>query len=244
MTKKESTVPTLCWGYAGIRGMFQTGGPVDPPPSRPEVRNKTNLILNYLPQDMTESELHRLFSKYGEIRKAKVIRHRDTGISCCYGFVDFVSERQAAAAVYNLNGYETRGKRLKVAFARPTEYENTNLYVANLPTYMDEKKIRELFAPYGKLLDVTLLRHRFNNKFRGVAFLDFELARDAEEAKYGMDRYMIKGAFKPLKVKFVERAKSGPTSHYRHKDKSSTPPYKRRQRTYDHHGSKRFRDSD
>eukprot|EP00099_Drosophila_melanogaster_P022866 NP_650473.1 uncharacterized protein Dmel_CG5213 [Drosophila melanogaster] len=251
MTKKESSVPTLCWGYAGIRGMFQTGRPVDPPPPLPNLRMKTNLILNYLPQDMTESELHRLFSKFGEIRKAKIIRHRRTGISCCYGFVDYVSERQAAAAVNGMDGYETRGKRLKVAFARPSEYESTSssLYVGNLPTYMDEKKVRELFATYGNIVDVNLLRHKFNNRSRGVAFLQFELVRDAEVAKYGMDRYMIEGASRPLTVKFVEREKKGSSStssgsQYKDKRKSSPPPYKRRERTNDHHVSKRSRDSD
>ncbi|EDW97435.1 sex-lethal homolog [Drosophila yakuba] len=256
MTAQESTIQPLSWGYAGSE-MFQTGSPVPPLINNAYSRGQTNLILNYLPQDMTELEVHRLFSKFGEIRKAKIIRHRRTGISCCYGFVDYVSPRQAAAAQESMDGYETRGKRLKVAFARPSEDppRNNNLYVANLPTYMDEKKVRELFATYGNVLDINLLRHKFSKMSRGVAFVHFEHCRDAEMAKFGMDRYMIEGAFRPLTVKFVDRPpKAPPTARggnltssglqYKLQGNASPPISKRRQEKDDEPESKRSRDSD
>ncbi|XP_043655283.1 ELAV-like protein 1 [Drosophila teissieri] len=255
MTTQESTIQPLSWGYAGSE-MFQTGSQVPPLINNASSREQTNLILNYLPQDMGESEVRRLFSKFGEIRKAKIIRHR-SGISCCYGFVDYVSTRQAAAAQAAMDGYETRGKRLKVAFARPSEDQprNSNLYVANLPTYMDDKKVRELFATYGNVLDVNLLRHKFNRISRGVAFVHFENWRDAEMAKYGMDRYMIEGAFRPLTVKFVERPSKGPPTarggnltssglQFKLQGNDSPPISKRRQEKDDEPESKRSRDSD
>ncbi|EDV49030.1 ELAV-like protein 1 [Drosophila erecta] len=255
MSTQGSTNQTLSWGYVGSE-TFQTGSPVPPPISFPYSQDQTNLILNYLPQDMTESEVRRLFSKFGEIRKAKIIRHRLTGISCCYGFVDYVSARQAAAAQSSMDGYETRGKRLKVAFARPSEDQsrNSNLYVANLPTHLDERKVRELFAVYGIVLDVNLLRHKFNRTSRGVAFVHFKHWRDAEMAKYGMDRHMIEGAFRPLAVKFVDRPPkdspargTGPTHnglHFKLRGKAFPSTSKRRQERDDHPESKRSRDSD
>lgn len=43
---------------------------------------KTNLIVNYLPQNMTQDELRSLFSSIGEVESAKLIRDKMGG-KCC-----------------------------------------------------------------------------------------------------------------------------------------------------------------
>lgn len=40
---------------------------------------KTNLIVNYLPQSMTQDELRSLFSSIGEVESAKLIRDKVAG---------------------------------------------------------------------------------------------------------------------------------------------------------------------
>lgn len=40
---------------------------------------KTNLIVNYLPQNMTQDELRSLFSSIGEVESAKLIRDKVAG---------------------------------------------------------------------------------------------------------------------------------------------------------------------
>lgn len=40
---------------------------------------KTNLIVNYLPQNMSQEELRSLFSSIGEVESAKLIRDKIAG---------------------------------------------------------------------------------------------------------------------------------------------------------------------
>jgi len=43
--------------------------------------SKTNLIVNYLPQTMTQEEIRSLFSSIGEVESCKLIRDKITGES-------------------------------------------------------------------------------------------------------------------------------------------------------------------
>ncbi|XP_016952280.1 ELAV-like protein 1 [Drosophila biarmipes] len=225
---------TLTWSYAGC-GTFQTGSQVQPP-GEPFARRgggggHSNLIVNYLPADMMETELRHMFSKYGEIRKHKIIRDPRTGKSSCYGFVDFVSARQAAAAQICLDGHELRGKRMKVSYARSSEEQVriTNLYVSFLPPNMDEQKVHELFSRYGPIVDVNVLRYKFTRKPRGVAFVRFENYRDAETAKHCLDGYLFKDARRPITVKFVDRPKKRENQENRGPNHTQAPNFKRRE---------------
>ncbi|KAH8363396.1 hypothetical protein KR084_009567, partial [Drosophila pseudotakahashii] len=213
----------------------------------------TNLIINYLPGDMMETELRHIFSRFGEIRKHKIVRDPRTGKSSCYGFVEFVSPRQAAAAQICLDGHEVRGKRIKVSYARSSDNQmaNTNLYVAHLPNFMDEQRVRDLFASYGPILDVNVLRSKYDRQPRGVAFVRFEQQRHAEMAKYGLNQHFIRGAYKPLTVKFVDRTnrkdnQGNLTSnglHFKFHGQGNGPPpdFKRRQEMENQQDSKRPR---
>lgn len=41
--------------------------------------SKTNLIVNYLPQTMTQEEIRSLFSSIGDVESCKLIRDKLTG---------------------------------------------------------------------------------------------------------------------------------------------------------------------
>ncbi|KAG8340492.1 putative RNA recognition motif (a k a RRM RBD or RNP domain) [Trypanosoma vivax] len=82
----------------------------DPEPLR-------NLIVNYLPPMMDESQLYQLFAQFGPIESVKIIYDKETKESRGYGFVKYVYFPSASHAMNLLNGYHIAGKRLKVAFA-------------------------------------------------------------------------------------------------------------------------------
>ncbi len=42
--------------------------------------SKTNLIVNYLPQTMTQEEIRSLFASIGEVESCKLIRDKITGL--------------------------------------------------------------------------------------------------------------------------------------------------------------------
>ena len=75
--------------------------------------SKTNLIVNYLPQTMTQEEIRSLFSSIGEVESCKLIRDKSNdplnpssvpGQSLGYGFVKYVKADDAEKAVNTLNG--------------------------------------------------------------------------------------------------------------------------------------------
>lgn len=46
--------------------------------------SKTNLIINYLPQNMSQEEIRSLFSSIGEVDSCKLIRDKQTGSLCLH----------------------------------------------------------------------------------------------------------------------------------------------------------------
>ena len=60
------------------------------------------LIVNYLPQNLTDAQLISIFSRVGPVLSAKVIRDQHTNYS--YGFVEYTSPDDAASAIDQLKG--------------------------------------------------------------------------------------------------------------------------------------------
>ncbi|MBW2712971.1 MAG: RNA-binding protein [Deltaproteobacteria bacterium] len=75
-----------------------------------------NIIIDNLPETATETELQELFSAYGKVRSATIVR----GISMRGRGLAFVGMDPAAAraAIKGLNGKKVQGKQICVAPAR------------------------------------------------------------------------------------------------------------------------------
>lgn len=161
---------------------------------------KTNLIVNYLPQTMSDEEFRVLFAKYGDLRSARIIRKKSTGYSYGFGFVDYINPVDALKAIDALNGSEVNHKKIKVSFARPSsdEIKNANLYVSNLPPDYDESNVQELFATYGEIIQCRLLSNR-----AGTAFVLFNLHDEAQNALDSLNNTLIPGTNLKISVKFA-----------------------------------------
>ncbi len=161
--------------------------------------SKTNLIINYLPQQMTDQDFRVLFAQIGDIRSAKIIRKKSTGYSYGFGFVDYLRPEDAEKAIQTLNGHLVEHKKIKVAFARPSgeSIKQANLYVKNLPTNYSENDIRELFSPFGAIIQCRIVGNR------GVAFVLYDLHEQAIAAIEAMNGKILPGANDGLSVKFA-----------------------------------------
>jgi hypothetical protein len=62
----------------GVLFLFFTQGSQHIVPKDDE--SKTNLIVNYLPQTMTQEEIRSLFASIGEVESCKLIRDKITGL--------------------------------------------------------------------------------------------------------------------------------------------------------------------
>jgi RNA recognition motif-containing protein len=57
---------------------------------------------------------------------------------------------------------------------------STKLYVGNLSWNVKDSDLRELFAPYGELSEVTVIMDKFSGRSKGFGFVTFA---DEEAAK-------------------------------------------------------------
>ena len=57
--------------------------------------SRTNLIINYLPQTLSDAEFNQLFAALGPLQSARILRDKRTGYSFGYGFVNYQKEEDA-----------------------------------------------------------------------------------------------------------------------------------------------------
>ncbi|GMP61096.1 hypothetical protein CsSME_00023697 [Camellia sinensis var. sinensis] len=132
--------------------------------------------------DTRQSDLERLFSKYGRVERVDM--------KCGFAFVYFEDERDAEDAIRGLDhlpfGYDRR--RLSVEWAkgergRPRDGSRSmtnqrptkTLFVINFdPIRTRVRDIEKHFEPYGKVLHVRIRRN--------FAFVQFETQEDATKA--------------------------------------------------------------
>jgi len=172
--------------------------------------NKTNLIVNYLPQNLTDDEFRMLFQKYGNVTASKVVRDRATGYSYGFGFIDYATEEEAARAVHALNGSQLQHKRIKVAFSRQGDnIKGANLYIRNLPKTATVEDVEQAFSPYGAIVQTRVLSDQATGQSKGVGFVLFSTKEEAEYARQHTDGKPLAGTMQPLlSVKFAEDNKN------------------------------------
>jgi len=170
--------------------------------------DNTKLIVNYLPHNLTEEGLKSLFESVGPVQSVKLMRSK-TGESLAYGFVNFKTGDDGLRAIATLNGVERDGKTMKVSVAKPKSLrETTNLYVADLPAAASETEVRELFEQYGEVNNCKLVVNHDTGVSRGVAFVLFHHAHEAESAIQGLNGSYYPGSDKPITVKIKDEPKS------------------------------------
>ena len=67
----------------------------------------------------------------------------------------------------------------------------TRIYVGNLPMDVRTREVEDIFYKYGRIRDIDV---KFPSRPPAFAFVDFEDARDAEDAIRGRDGYDYDGA--------------------------------------------------
>jgi cold-inducible RNA-binding protein len=80
-----------------------------------------NLYIGNLPYRIDEDSLRQMFTPYGTVESAKVIKDRQTGRSKGFGFIEMGSQAEADAAIKALNETAVDGRNIKVNLAKPKE---------------------------------------------------------------------------------------------------------------------------
>ena len=78
-----------------------------------------NIYVGNLNYNLSEDELEKAFSTYGEVASVKIIRDKYTDQSKGFGFIEMANDADAQKAIDELNGTEVKGRELRVNQARP-----------------------------------------------------------------------------------------------------------------------------
>lgn len=172
--------------------------------------SKTNLIINYLPQGMTQEEVRSLFTSIGEIESCKLVRDKVTGQSLGYGFVNYVQEADALRAVSSFNGLRLQNKTIKVSYARPSndQIKGSNLYVSGIPKSMTLHELESIFRPFGQIITSRILSDNVTGLSKGVGFVRFDKKDEADVAIKTLNGSIPTGCSEQITVKFANNPAS------------------------------------
>jgi RNA recognition motif-containing protein len=78
-----------------------------------------NIYVGNLSWSMTDDDLSNLFSQYGAVTSAKILKEKNTGRSKGFGFVEMEDDEAAKTAIATLNESEVQGRKLIVNESQP-----------------------------------------------------------------------------------------------------------------------------
>ena len=78
-----------------------------------------NIYVGNLSHGVTDGELNAVFSEFGEVSSAKVIKDKHSGRSRGYGFVERPNDSEANEAIKALDDSPLQGRNIRVNQAKP-----------------------------------------------------------------------------------------------------------------------------
>jgi len=178
-----------------------------------EEEDLTNLIVNYLPQYVTEAKLKEMFGKYGELEHVKLMLDKVTQMSMGYGFVKYAKPESAAAAIAAMNGCQMDQKKLRVGYSHPRT--EANVYVGNLKPSVTKEQLEELFKIYGPIVECKILVDHETGVSKGCGFVKFENVNNAKDAIAGHSGADLpEYSLRPLTVKFARKHDRSHQHHF------------------------------
>ena len=180
----------------------------------------TNVYVKNIPETWDDQAFRNFMAGAGEIAKTKdgveavAIMKDENAKSKGFGFSNYMEHAAALKAIEDYNGKEFDTKKLFVGRAMtkrernaslksmvtPASYEavpHTNVYVKNIEDGIDEKKLVEIFSPFGTVTSTKIMRNE-KGISRGFGFVVFSKAEEAQKAISSVHGMII--VSKPLYV--------------------------------------------
>ncbi|AAZ10429.1 RNA-binding protein, putative [Trypanosoma brucei brucei TREU927] len=188
-----------------------------------ELYSRDNLFMCNLSAAVDEAVLKQIFSPYGEILSAAVMRNIHTGDSLGTAFVRFATTEQARAALVGCHGRVVCGRVLSVQWAK-RQHDGTpvgearkkivKLFIRNIPLDVGPEDVQRLFERFGTVESVSLHKDtaaatpttdnsRPQRRIAFVTFTESGVADRAAEAVHNTRPFPSHGSV-PLMVKLAE----------------------------------------
>jgi polyadenylate-binding protein len=182
----------------------------------------TNVYVKNLPDTVTEEQLKTMFTPFGTVQSAVIMKGDDGSVSKGFGFVNFEEPESAEKAVDEMNNKDYEGKTIFVGRAQKrherdselrhkfeqmkleqmTKYQGVNLYVKNLDDDLDEEKLRGVFDQFGTITSCKVMADPKGGS-KGFGFVCFNTPEEATKAVTEMNGKIV--GSKPLYVGLAQR---------------------------------------
>lgn len=170
----------------------------------------TKLFVGQIPKDWTESDLRPIFEPYGEIHSLNLLLDKATGQHKGCAFLTYYENESAKTAAEELHEKRTLPGARNVIQVKPasSESEDTRkLFIGMLSKSTDENQLREMFAPYGTIEELAILKGSDGGS-KGCAFMKFETRLQAMKAIKEMhNSTTMDGMRGPIVVKLADSEK-------------------------------------
>eukprot|EP00638_Chattonella_subsalsa_P019618 CAMPEP_0117896774 /NCGR_PEP_ID=MMETSP0950-20121206/27455_1 /TAXON_ID=44440 /ORGANISM="Chattonella subsalsa, Strain CCMP2191" /LENGTH=250 /DNA_ID=CAMNT_0005757955 /DNA_START=33 /DNA_END=786 /DNA_ORIENTATION=- len=159
------------------------------------------LFVGQIPKEMEEQELKPIFEEFGQIFDLMVIRDKATG---AHRRCAFLTTAEEVPRNRRLQNYTVKENSLmprihfKFAQLKAKQKEKT------VPKAADEDALREVFAKYGDIKEIHIIRNQDGSN-KGCAFLKFVERQSALNAIAELhEQFTMEGGPRPLVVKFAD----------------------------------------
>lgn len=127
--------------------------------SNKEKLQSHNVFVRSVPKDLKHTDLQKKFEGLGKIKSLKVSLNSDH-TSRGYGFICFQDEATATKAVeHSKNDSEVVAVKFEPKDRRSFRMLNNNVYVKNIPLGKTDAEIKAMFAAYGNIKSLVLLKN-------------------------------------------------------------------------------------
>uniref|UniRef100_A0A453KH30 Flowering time control protein FCA n=1 Tax=Aegilops tauschii subsp. strangulata TaxID=200361 RepID=A0A453KH30_AEGTS len=175
------------------------------------------LFVGSVPRTANEDDVRPLFEDHGDVLEVALIRDRKTGEQqgCC--FVKYATSEEAERAIRALHNQCTIPGAMGPVQVRYADGEKERhgsiehkLFVASLNKQATAKEIEEIFAPFGHVEDVYIMKDGMRQS-RGCGFVKFSSKEPALAAMNSLSgTYIMRGCEQPLIVRFADPKRPRP----------------------------------
>ncbi|XP_035829313.1 RNA-binding protein 39 isoform X2 [Aplysia californica] len=190
------------------------------PELTPEERDIRTVFCMQLSARIRPRDLEEFFSSVGKVRDVRLITDNKTRRSKGISYVEFADPESVPLALA-LAGQKLLGVPILV---QPSQAEKNRaqpavapapqkasegplrLYVGSLHFNITEDMLRGIFEPFGKIIDIKIMRDHETQRSLGFGFISFANADDAKKALDQLNGFELAG--RPMKVGHVTERSS------------------------------------
>ncbi|XP_042052374.1 polyadenylate-binding protein 1-like isoform X2 [Salvia splendens] len=160
-----------------------------------ETTLRTSLYVGDLHPDVVEKDLTDKFSRVAPLLSVHLCRHKPSGRSLCYAYVNFWLPCHAFNALKCVNHTLLKGKPIRVMWNErdpvARKNNNGNLFVKNLDKSITSLLLEEVFSKYGSVVSCKVASE--NGISKGFGFVQFESEESAVAARTALHDSSLAG---------------------------------------------------